>query len=345
MADTRVVMTTVGPFEQYGSPVVEACAKHGTHYVDITGESDFVKTMLLQWDDTARRTGAKIVSHCGCDCIPSDLSVMQLESALPEGESLQKASLILEAQGGASGGTLATVALVAEGKSRGPPNHDFDPCLRLPGGSESDCKTEASFPMPTRKWKDGGRFEGSTLGFFVLSVPNSMTVMRSNALRGRSSRLLFEEGAWAPDWKTAFLPVLLQTVGAILLSNPITAYLIKKVLPKPGEGPSMVDMTENSFFCMTGYGYGSKGTKTETALYFPKDIGYIETARMVSESAMCLAFDDDKLPVGAETGGFFTPSTAMGDALLNRLVGTGSFFAVNSSVATTAEKTRPEEAV
>ena len=86
--DTRAVITTAGPFQKYGSNVVEFCAKYGTHYVDITGESDWVQNMIVQWHETAQKTGAKIVSMCGHDCVPWDLTVMKLEEALPEGEEL-----------------------------------------------------------------------------------------------------------------------------------------------------------------------------------------------------------------------------------------------------------------
>jgi Saccharopine dehydrogenase NADP binding domain len=65
VSQTRVVATTAGPYTLYGCSVVEFCAKFGTHYVDITGEVDWVKAMICQWQETAQKTGAKLIPFCG----------------------------------------------------------------------------------------------------------------------------------------------------------------------------------------------------------------------------------------------------------------------------------------
>lgn len=36
---TRVVVTTAGPYAQFGNELVKACVTEGTHYADITGET------------------------------------------------------------------------------------------------------------------------------------------------------------------------------------------------------------------------------------------------------------------------------------------------------------------
>ena len=319
--DTKVVLTTVGPFARHGSPVVESCAKYGTHYVDITGEDGWVRQMILRWDDTAQKTGAKLVSHCGCDCIPSDATVMMLESALPEGEELDSALSLLQMEGGASGGTFSTIFMGLEGEANDGHSHDFDPALKLPDGSRSTCNTKFTPPF-INSVKQAGRYFGSYFTFFFLSIPNAATVKRSNALRGRSSLLKFQEGVVHPDFKTGFVVLFTQIFLLTLLSNPVTGYLMKKALPKPGEGPTMDEMENKFFFCITGYGVGSKGSRTRSVLYYPNDVGYLETARMISECALSLAFDEEKLP--SKKGGCFTPTTALGQNLLDRLTSTGS---------------------
>ncbi len=75
---TKVVISTAGPFSLHGSGLVAACAAHGTHYCDITGEADWVRRMVLRYDDLARRSGSRIVHFCGHDCVPWDLSVLAL---------------------------------------------------------------------------------------------------------------------------------------------------------------------------------------------------------------------------------------------------------------------------
>src|SRR5688572_11867904 len=70
---TRVVITTVGPYLQFGEPLVAACAAAGTDYVDLTGEPEFVDRMFLEHNDRAVASGARIVHACGFDSIPHDL--------------------------------------------------------------------------------------------------------------------------------------------------------------------------------------------------------------------------------------------------------------------------------
>ena len=135
--DTRVVITTVGPFSLFGSSVVEFCAKFGTHYVDITGETDWVRAMMEMWEATAQRTGAKLVALCGHDCIPWDLTVMMLADTLKEhkGEDLTAVTVTDEIVAAASGGTIATMLLGMNGKLVNPPKSD--PFLRKGNSSHS----------------------------------------------------------------------------------------------------------------------------------------------------------------------------------------------------------------
>jgi hypothetical protein len=78
---TKVVISSTGPYSLYGSGLVAACASHGTHYCDITGEVDWVRRMVLRYDDLARRSGSRIVHFCGHDCVPWDMSVLALTQA------------------------------------------------------------------------------------------------------------------------------------------------------------------------------------------------------------------------------------------------------------------------
>ena len=75
---TKVCLTCSGPFELYGKKLVQLCAEEGVHYADITGETDFVREMIVKHDKTSRDTGACIIPHCGNDCIPCDLTVMEM---------------------------------------------------------------------------------------------------------------------------------------------------------------------------------------------------------------------------------------------------------------------------
>jgi short subunit dehydrogenase-like uncharacterized protein len=317
--DTRAVITTVGPFGLYGSPVVEFCAKFGTHYVDITGETAFTKTMMLKWEKTAKQTGAKIISFCGHDSVPWDLTVMKLEQILKQktGEDLVTVTCMDEIVSVPSGGTLLTISLAMDGKSMKAP--ETNPFLNAVSSTKFD------FPLFVKKSKYLWNGETCYTEPFLMSSINAEVVGWSQALRGSPS-LTYSECRVGPDWKTAFVNWMGLVAGMTALMNPITGSLLKKfVIPKPGEGPTMADMENKHFLCIAAEGIGSKGSRVESMLYFSKCPGYLETGRMVVESGLSLALEEAALPV--KDGGFFTPSVGMGDVLLDRLTRTGTYFA------------------
>ena len=327
VSNTRVVISTAGPFEKYGSPVVEFCAKYGTHYVDITGESDWVRTMILHWDKTAQLTGAKIVSMCGNDSIPWDLSVMKLEKELQDGETLTQVTCLNEFVGAPSGGTMDTIITNLEGGSRGAPQHAFEIFLMLPDRSSSDAILNIQLPGFVSKIKHTGRYSESYIGPMLLSAVNAAWVSRSTALRGMAKDCIYVEGAVFPNLKTALVNWFTTLLFFTMLLNPVTAYPIKKYfLPKPGKGPSRDDMLNKFYLVVTANAIGSKGTQVQSVMYFPRDSGYIDTARMVTESGLALALSEGEI---TSPGGFFTASTAvgMGQILLDRLQTTGTYFA------------------
>lgn len=324
--NTRAVSSTAGPFEKYGSPVVEYCAKYGTNYADITGEVNWSKHMTLAWEETAQQTGAKIVSLCGSDSIPWDLSTMVMEEALPEGETLTKVTFIDELVSQASGGTIATVLLNLLGKSRGEPQGEFDQFLRLADGSKSPLQFAFSPLVFPKKFAEPAYVAGLYGAFFVMAPCNAEVVKKGVAQRQSTTELTYYEYGRHPDWKSAVAASFGLPFAVVMLLNPITKFILNRFIPNPGDGPTMEDMEHNYFGCTIGYGEGSKGTKVETVMYFPQDQGYLHTARMVVESGLCLAADARQ---GA--GGFFAPSTGMGKALLQRLRNTGTYFSVKTT--------------
>lgn len=283
--------------------------------------------MIDAWQETATKTGAKIVSLCGSDCIPWDLSVMAMEEELPDGEALKRVVFIDDMVGAASGGTIATMLLGIEEGNRDEPK--VDPYMVLPDGKVSDLTYKFSPPLVPTTFKEPGHHYNEPVGFFFLSLINAAFVKRSVVLRAKSKDLVYEEYALLPNLTTGISQLIGLTVGAVMLMNPLTGYFAKKVLPNPGEGPTMDQMQNKFYGAITGYGEGTSGTKVETIIYFPRDQGYLDTARMVTESALCMALDGHKLPT--PNGGFWTPSTGMGNALLERLQATGTYFAVKTT--------------
>ena len=168
---------------------------------------------------------------------------------------------------------------------------------------------------------------------FVMSGVNYEAISWSHALR-KDPICSYKEQLVQPDLKTALDGVLGLTIFLTSLMNPITGKLLEKfVITKPGDGPTMEDMTNKYFLAVTGTAYGSKGTILQSLLYYNKDPGYLETARMVIECSLCLATsfvdnddDNDKTKTQITGGGFYSPGFALRKVLLKRLVDTGCYY-------------------
>ena len=322
--DTRVLLTTVGPFWQYGSSVVEFCAKFGTHYADTTGETSWVRKMMDQWQSTAQKTGAKMISLAGHDSIPWDLSVSTVAKQLKDetGEDLASVTCFNEAKAGASGGTLATIMLQVCGPPKLGPKDD--PFRMKADGTENSSPFESKikfFPSKLINPVDQKPAFGSP---FLMSFINADVVAWSHALRG-GTPLSYSEVLVSPDFKTAFVSYFMLMLLFTGLLNPITKNILSKyILPKPGEGPTMEEMEKKNFLLVSTLGTGTKGSKVESTMYFPRDAGYLDTARMLVETGLCMALEEERLPV--QTGGFFSPGYGLGEILLNRLTKTGTYF-------------------
>lgn len=344
VAQTKVVITTAGPFDVFGHTLVRACAELGTHYCDITGETDFVRRMIGAHDDTARRTGAKLVFHCGHDCIPWDLLVFELSGIMKKkGETLVDFSAYDELCAKASAGTINTAKNVIFGrKKKMPSSLDFDPLLKTSAGSKSTNKvivdnvSSIRFSRENRSW----------VGPFYMASVMANCVRRSNALLNYSSNLRYCEALVYPNVFAAvidFYDTLL--LGTYMFSDPFLNFML------PSSGPSdsfmdkvntfthtlcsLITFMDKGFLKVTACGLGSSGSKAKAVIYFPTDVGYRDTARMLVESGLVLALQHDAVARAGVQGGCHTPASALGAGglLLQRLVSTGSSFYVVESAA------------
>jgi short subunit dehydrogenase-like uncharacterized protein len=305
----RVVITTVGPYARYGEPLVAACAAAGTDYVDLTGEPHFVDAMWLRHHEQARSTGARIVHACGFDSIPHDLGAYFTVQQLPEGVPIRVEGFV-SAGGTFSGGTFHTAV-----------NGFADAREVLAVARERKARE----PRPQDRKVKGARGairHDSDAGGWIVPLP---TIDPQIVLR--SARALERYG---PDFSYGHymrikrLPVVAGLLGGVatvftLAQLPPTRKLLLK-LRGPGDGPS-AEQRAKSWFRVRFVGEGG-GERVVTEVS-GGDPGYGETAKMLSESALCLAHDD--LP---ETAGQLTPAVAMGDALIERLQRTGIEFRV-----------------
>lgn len=332
---TRVICTTVGPFAQHGKRLVASCAKNGTHYCDITGEVPFIRHSIDENHERALETRARIVHCCGFDSIPSDLGVHLLwDDVRKAGGSLDWAKgFVGEMSGTASGGTAATMLAIVEEATRdskvrrllGNP-HGLDPTV--PRGRNRD-PFEID-PKGVHFDRDIDRWTAP----FVMAMINTRIVRRSNALLGYGDAFRYREVMSLPKGPKGFVAATAVAAGmagfAIGAALPPTrALLARYVLPKAGEGPSKEARDRGHFtlrFVAEGTEEGGRSFRATATVKGTSDPGYGETAKMLGESAMCLAHDGASLE---KRYGVLTPASAMGMHLVTRLRAAGMTFDVS----------------
>jgi len=306
---TRVVITTVGPYMHYGEPLVAACAVAGTDYVDLTGEPEFVDRVWLEHHEEAERNGARLIHCCGFDSIPHDLGAYFTVKQLPEGVPLRVDGYV-RSNAKFSGGTYhSAINAFARGRQTMAAAKERKRGETRPAGREIHS---AGF----------GFRHDDELGGWIVPLPtiDGGIVRRSAAALERYGPN-FTYGHHLVAKHLATVAALSAGVGAVALLAPLppTRRLLLKA-KAPGEGPSEAER-ERSWFKVTFVGEGD-GKRVVTQVS-GGDPGYTETAKMLAESGLCLAFDD--LPPSA---GQLTTATAMGDALLERLRAAGIGFEV-----------------
>ena len=315
---TKVVLTTVGPYARYGSELVAACAEHGTDYCDLTGESLWMRDMITAHQQAAKDSGARIVHTCGFDSIPSDIGVffLQKEMQARHGVAARHIKYRTKAfKGGFSGGTIDSMMAMMEAAQKDPGllKKLSDPYLLNDNmrGADGTDRFSPYFDEDFDAW----------VGPFMMAAINTRVVRRSNELLGSAygDDFRYDEGSLTGSGPKGFLGATGIGVGsgifAGLASLPITRKGLQKVLPKPGEGPSPEQQRTGYFEVEMRAKHPTDATKDLVAcVKGDRDPGYGSTAKMIAESALALAHDN--LPA---TGGFWTPASAMGDALLQRL--------------------------
>jgi short subunit dehydrogenase-like uncharacterized protein len=314
-----VVCTTVGPYALYGSALVEACATTGTHYCDLTGEVPWMHEMITRHQDAARDSGARIVHTCGFDSIPSDLGTLFLQQAMQKryGVAAREVRLRVNRFSGAfSGGTVASMINIMEqaGRDRDVRRIMADPYALYPAdcppGSDRNDQTGAIYDADFGRW---------TLPFVMAGI-NTRVVRRSNALLdfayGRD--FSYQEAVLAPRRQGgvgARLTALGMTAGTFSLAVPPLRAVARRFLPAPGEGPSR-EQREKGFFDIYLYGVHPDNPDNDliARVTGDRDPGYGSTSKMLGEAAVCLAREDLDCD-----GGFWTPASAMGATLIERL--------------------------
>ena len=330
---TSVVCTTVGPYMAYGFDLVQACIEEGASYCDLTGETPFIHKVIEQWQAKAEAAGVKIVHSCGFDSIPSDLGCLVLQEHAIEahGKPCDAVKFYLgKSKGGMSGGTIASIMGIMEQSSdSGLRKVLLDAYALNPQGSP---RGPDKYDQQDVRWDDD--IDGWT-GPFVMAGINTRIVRRTNALMGfrYGEQFSYNEVQSFPKGGKGKRMASMMRIGLgfflLLASASPTRWLLKKtVLPAPGEGPSREERESGCFhITLVGNGTDESGSQVQVRgkVYSDLDPGYAGTARMLSETAVSLA-KDENLP---ESAGILTPASALGMVLVERLRAKGMEFSAS----------------
>lgn len=318
MEQTRLVLTTVGPYQLYGNELVAACASAGVDYVDLCGEPAWMRQMIDAHEAAARASGARIVFSCGFDSIPFDLGVFMLQREMQArfGQPAQRVrGRVRKMKGTFSGGTAASLKATMAAAAAQPGVLELlrNPFSLTPG-FEGPRQPSGSKPMVDEVL-------GLWVAPFVMAAINTRNVHRSNFLLGH---------AYGADFVYDEMVVTGAGEKGEALANAVAA---DKSLgaddgPKPGEGPSREER-ESGFYDVLFIGTDTAGHSLRVGVKGDRDPGYGSTSKMITEAAVCLLQDAPDTP-----GGIWTTAPAMGNALIARLK-------ANAGLSFTVEEQNP----
>ena len=300
---TKCVLTTVGPYQLYGSDLVQSCANNGTDYVDLTGEPGWMYEMINLCKEQAEKSGSRIVFSCGFDSIPFDLGVYFLQKAFIEknGKPAERIRGRVQAMNGEfSGGTIASLgATMATLKEKPELIKVLANPFSLSEGFEGPTQPDDSKVILDEKinmW----------VAPFVMAPINTKNIHRSNFLLNHmyGENFEYDEMMIAGEGEDGKI-----IADAMTTANPMGGDNV----PQPGEGPSKESREQGNYDVLF---VAESGDETMQArVTGDMDPGYGSTSKMIAESALCLVKDCDALP-----GGIYTPAPSMGETLISRLV-------------------------
>ena len=299
----KCILTTVGPYQLYGSNLVESCAKNGTDYVDLTGEPGWMYEMINEHKETAKKSGSRIVFSCGFDSIPFDLGVYFVQQAVRDkfGKPAQHVRGRVKAMNGEfSGGTIASLgATMATLKEKPELIKVLANPFSLTEGFEGPTQLDDSKVLLDEKLN-------MWVAPFVMAPINTKNIHRSNALLGHEygEDFCYDEMMIAGEGEEGK-----QIADAMTSANPMGG----EDVPQPGEGPSQ-ESREQGNYDIQFFADIDEGC-IEARVTGDMDPGYGSTSKMITESAMCLIHDCNDL-----SGGIYTPAPAMGNKLIKRLI-------------------------
>lgn len=308
---TKVVLTTVGPYQLYGNELVAACVANGTDYTDLCGEPAWMRQKIDQHDAAAKASGARIVFSAGFDSIPFDLGVLMLQKHCMDifGAPAPRVKGRVRAMKGTfSGGTAASLKATMAAASKDPAVIGY---LTNPFSLSGDF---AGPPQPAGNKPEYDESLGSWATSFVMAPINTKNVHRTNHLLGHAygADFVYDEMMLTGPGEQG------EAMAKHVASTPMMGGAND---PKPGEGPTKEER-ETGFYDVLFIAEYPDGRTARFSVKGDRDPGYGSTSKMISETAIALCKHD-----GA--GGVTTPGAALGEHLVARLQeNAGLIFAV-----------------
>lgn len=302
VANTKVVLTTVGPYQLYGSELVAQCAAAGTDYVDLCGEPGWMHQMIAQYQNAAIESGARILFSCGFDSIPFDLGVLFLQEAAMKrfGAPVTRVKgRVRVMKGGFSGGTLASLKATMASAAKQP---DLIKVLQDPfaltEGVSGPQQPLANIPQYDEEL-------GSWSAPFMMATINTKNVHRSNFLLNHAfgHDFVYDEMLFTGPGEKGEAAAKAVAADRSMASSDL----------KPGDGPSKEER-ENGSYDVLFAGYNKQGDILKASVKGDRDPGYGSTSKMIAESAVCLLLNPE-----AASGGIWTPGAALQELLIDRL--------------------------
>jgi short subunit dehydrogenase-like uncharacterized protein len=321
VSQARVVINIAGPFAKYGTAVVDACVRLKTAYVDITGETPWVRELIDRYHLQAADEGTRIIPFCGFDSVPSDLGAYLVAQYLRKlGQSCTAVKAYFQAQGGFNGGTLASGLNLYESNQANRVSDPFllNPVSLRPHGESTD-PVFPEYDSDIAAW----------VGPFFMGAINTRVVRRSSALYAQWHEPYGPDFSYQEYMKLdepfGWLKAASITAGLGLIAGAMQLepgrQLLRSLGPQPGQGPSEETMNQGWFRCDL-IGQSQSGTPVYGVISGQGDPGNRATVKFLCESALCLVLNQDELP-GEKRGGILTPATALGDPLARRLRAAG----------------------
>ena len=310
---TRVIASLAGPFNKYSDNLVTQCVEAGTHYLDITGENIWVRDLIDKHHEAAEKKQIKIIPSCGYDSIPSDMGCFYLQRSL--NQELQRIDGYHRGNGGVSGGTIESAFSMRNYKSKYSMGHPFllnsKEYIKTQNISENKDNFKIKYIDDIKLWSAP----------FVMAIANTRVVRRSSEIHDKNqasygSEFKYQEYMMLKKYSSAFLVTAGLAVFGLMLISPISG-LFRKLFTKAGKGPDK-KTRENGWFESIFIGKNKNNEKYKLRMFCKGDPGYKSTAKLICESALCLALNSENLP-NTNAGGVLTTSTGLGSTLIDRL--------------------------